>query len=77
MTRIVRKVDAISGDTLAVWINDDDRLMGWWEFDGASTADEEIARYPVYAGWTMTPDDARNLLGTTLAALRAELEGEG
>ena len=75
--KIVRKVDAISGDTLAVWINGDDRLMGWWEFDGAPTADEEIEKTPVYAGWSMTPEDARKLLGTTLAALRAELEGEG
>ena len=72
--KIVRKVDAISGDTLAVWINGDDRLMGWWEFEGAPTAEEEIEKTLVYAGWSLTPDDARKL-DTTLAALRAELEG--
>jgi hypothetical protein len=74
--KIVRKADRTSGDTLAVWIGNDDRLMAWWEFDGSSTADEEIARYPVYAGWTIGPREA-NRIGTTLAALRAELEGEG
>ena len=74
--KIVRKVDRRSGDTLAAWIGASDRICGWWEFDGGTTADEEIARYGDTAGWPIDPKEA-NRVGTTLAALRAELEGEG
>lgn len=74
--KIVRKVDRRSGDTLALWLNDG-RVMGWWELVGGTTADDEIQRYPVYAGWTMSEEDAKAYLGTTLAALRDELTEEG
>lgn len=76
MTKIVRKVDPFHSETLAVWINRNGDLMGWYEYPGGSTADEEIEQYPEYAGWTMGDEDAKRC-GTTLAALRDELTEEG
>lgn len=77
MTKIVRKVDQTSGYKVAVWLNPDDRLVAWAEFDGASTADEEIERRAERAGWFLSDADVRRFFGTTLSALRAELTEEG
>jgi hypothetical protein len=74
--KIVRKVPngIRDGSTLAVWLGPNEQIRGWWEFDDATTADDEIARYGDTAGWRVDPYEATEC-GTTLAALRAELEG--
>lgn len=77
MTKIVRKVgfDGYDPDqTCGIWLRDGD-LFGWWESKGDFTPEEAAVEGE---GWPVT-DQAAWYLGTTLAALRAELteEGEG
>lgn len=71
MTRIVRKVSRKSGCVCGFWMRDG-VVRHWWE-DGC-TSPEEAAEKRL--GWESDEGLARTC-GTTLAALRAELEGEG
>ena len=76
MTRIVRKAKLARPDCVtAFWLDrEDERIRGAWErVDGERVAEEMRA---IGHGWTAEERDAE-LVGTTLAALRAELEGEG
>lgn len=76
MTKIVRKVSSDDATTLAVWFGPNEQLRGWWEFNDATTANDEIARYGDRAGWRVDCHEAESC-GTTLAALRDELTEEG
>ena len=75
MTKIVRKVKLARPDIVtAFWLDNDDVIRGAWEgATGPQMAEEMQA---MGNGWTAEDLDAE-LVGTTLAALRAELEGEG
>ena len=73
MTRIVRKVCRHTGETIPFWLSRSGEVRGWVYDPNLSTPEEEVERD---GGWGATEDDARDC-NTTLAALRAELEGEG
>ena len=72
--KIVRKVNS-KGHTVAMWLDRDGSVWGWGELEGYDHADKRIADHGAdRGGWRISEETAADC-GTTLAALRAELEG--
>lgn len=73
--KIVRKRRVVHDGWIvtAFWLDRlDDRIVGTWEGPNSSTVAEEVRA--IGGGWTAEERDAE-LVGTTLDAIRVELEG--
>lgn len=68
--KIVRKVDRMTGVTALFWLDENDEIRHDWDVPNDPT------EQPLIGGFK-TDEWLIESCGTTLAALRAELEGEG